>query len=97
MKKILLVLNFMAEFIASETGFVRQRTGLPVAWATGVLVVVAIFFGMPDKAHAACGWLPDVTCGSDSYCWGLCVHPPYNCSGGSCEPYGSVGDRCKCY
>lgn len=47
------------EFISNETGFVRQRNGLPVAWAVGVLVAAAVMFGTVDPAAAdQCAGLP---------------------------------------
>lgn len=95
MQAILLFLNFMGAFLASETGFVRQRTGLPVAWAVGVLVAAAVLFGMPDRAHAACGfWGADCSPGS-STCTSYCVDYMH-CSSGQCALYSPGVYKCYC-
>ena len=67
MQAILFLLSFVSEFLTNETGFVRQRTGLPVAWAAGVLVAAAVVLGTPGPAAAACvdpGNCEGLACGS---------------------------------
>lgn len=95
MQAILLLLSFVSEFIASETGFVRQRDGLPVAWAAGVLVAAAILFGMPEKVHAACGWGPSCTPGV-SDCGQLCFQQVPYCNTTGCALYSPGVYRCYC-
>jgi hypothetical protein len=89
MEKILLVLNFMAEFLASETGFVRQRHGLPVAWTAGVLVAAAVILGMPGKAEAYCRQFPG--CAGDAACAAQCQYS--GCATGWCH----TPNECVCY
>jgi hypothetical protein len=73
---------------------VRQRNGLPVAWAAGVLVAAAVMFGMPEKAHAACGWGPSCTPGV-SNCSQLCWQS-LGCSTTGCALYAPGDYRCYC-
>lgn len=78
------------EFIASETGFVKQRTAFPVAWSVGILIMGAVLFGMPGSASALtyCGELEG--CPQPTVCpsrcinafgcpYGFCPNPPYVC------------------
>lgn len=74
----------MSEFITSETGFVRQRTGLPVAWAAGVLVAAVILLGTPEKAAAHCSGGGHVFSGcTDASCSGWCI-AVHGCPSGIC-------------
>lgn len=89
----------MSEFITNETGFVRQRTGLPVAWAAGVLVAAAVILGTPGTA-AACGGTPCDWIGScvgwpSGQCNYLCITQGHAC--GECRQEGTHVWDCQCY
>jgi hypothetical protein len=99
---ILVLLSFVNEFFASETGFVRQRHGLPVAWAAGVLVAAAVVLGTPGSAAAGCGPTPCnvigecAGMGGSSGCNWMCITQGHYC--GQCE-FGAGGyyEGCQCY
>ena len=69
----------MSEFITNESGFVKQRTSLPVAWSVGILVMGAVLFGIPGTARADpryCGTLSG--CSDENYCHYRC-QTVYDC------------------
>ena len=77
----------MGEFVWSETGLVRQQAGLPMAWAVGTLVAMAVFFGTPDMAAAACNELTGTSCTANDQCQMYC-QIYQGCAGGECRPSG---------
>jgi hypothetical protein len=96
---ILFLLSFVNEFFASETGFVRQRHGLPVAWAAGVLVAAAVILGTPGTAAAcggtACDWVGSCNGWPDGQCNYVCITGGHSC--GQCESDLYRINECHCY
>ena len=81
----------MGEFIHSETGLVRQQSGLPMAWVVGTLVAMAVFFGTPDEAVATCNWGYAGSCATQSECMMYC-QVSEGCIRGDCSP----NNNCYC-
>lgn len=78
MQAILVLLSFIGKFLTSETGAVRQRTSLPLAWAAGVLAGAATLIGATEaKADQSCGCK---VCPHEYYCACCPETPPgQNC------------------
>lgn len=102
MQAVLLFLSFVSEFITSETGSVRQRNGLPVAWGAGVLVAAAIVLGTPGKAAACGGTRCDTPIGDCQYmqpgqCNYVCITSGKTCGECSSVSWGNYVSPCWCY
>lgn len=92
MQAILLLLSFISRFVTSETGSVRQRTSMPLAWGAGVLMAAALLFGVPGRADAqVCEQLSG--CENNSTCAARCQ--AIGCATGQCI-WESV-PQCRCY
>ena len=98
MQAILFALSSVGEFIISETGFVKQRSGLPLSWTAGVLMTAAILFGGSGKAEAVCASAWDCAGQGGSYCPTNCQIDCGTANSACADPYGSSGrSRCVCY
>lgn len=81
----------LTDFVSNETGVVRQRCGLPVAWVAGLLVTGAVIFSAPDQALAHCGgYAHYYGCSPGTECPTFCLN--HNACGGVCE-----SEICVCY
>ena len=91
------IFDILGDIAVNETGFVRQRSGFAAAWVVGMLVVGAVFFGMPDQAEAGfCNQYTIYTCtqGQHAYCDDVVCPEFYGCPAGECRSYSSTW---KCY
>lgn len=80
------------ELLVGESGSVRVRTGLPLAWTLGVCLAAAVFLGSPGQVNAPCnGGSHSFSGCSDGACrqWCQIIH---GCTSGAC----TQPDICAC-
>lgn len=88
----------LSGFFSDETGSVKQRSSLPVAWAIGILIGAAVFLGTPDKAEAATCWAYPNCNPRDGYapCYYACIDNCNSYNSQGCVEYTPGFYMCKC-